>query len=374
MVQVVITTKISFDHKKAKFLLSLFYYTDSQLRVVGSMHMNLFKTILFLACGYSSITYAETTCRSTSPSWASDFNQVYQLDEFYIYYSDLPQSQHYLAKSNKQKIPHYIKDIALQAQASRELFKAAGFRHPLDSPRYKNIDAIAIFVKNMPGNGLAFEEATQYHNLATKHLMPCALILHVSHNLKDFPGNYWTTITHELFHLYQYSYSQFKNPWYLESTANWAERTLRLDIDQNTTNIPALPQNKQQLQQALFAPSYPFIWKRLFTLHDHDRLKVPAHLLTLRYSNGTKVFKDDEWRGAHFMLNLLQDLEKKSLAISKQQAWPNFAWSEDQQKRAEWNEVIFQSIQTQLKQRKYTHPEVQFLKTVRPPFTLSTFQ
>ncbi len=306
-------------------------------------------------------------CKISQPAWATEFNRVYILDEFRIYWSDLNNSQHKLLQTkdtNNNQIPDYVENIALQAKNSRDMFKLAGFRSPLDSPRYKNnATSIAIFLQNIKGNGSAFEMPAQHPNIAASEKMPCSIVLIVSTNLDGFPGT-WTIVSHELFHLYSYGYAQFKNAWYSESIANWAERSLRVDNSSGTQRLGPLPQNQNELQQQVFKVNYTTIWRRLFYINDTDVLKIPDEMLKRRYVGGSKVFLDHEWRGTKFVLRFMQNLEKESDKISKQRQWPQYYWKEKDQHLIEWDPIIFGLIQKQLQQPAYDQKEIQFMRKV----------
>ena len=308
-------------------------------------------SLTILALTASSYVAANDECAINRTQWSTGFNKVYQLDEFYVYYSDQPDNPNTPIDTqdlNQNKVPDYIENIAIQAQASRDAFSLAGFRHPLKSPRYQNVKAIAIFVQKLSGNGLAYEMPVKHSLIPAIKNMPCSLPISISNSLPDFPGSYWTTVTHELFHLYQYSYSQFKNKWYLESMANWAERALRVDINAQTKKLAPLPQNTAQLQEQLFNQAYNPMWRRLFYIDQNDVLELPAQLTSRKYINGDAVFKDQVWYGTRFALNFLQDLELSSNTMSKELKWPTYGWKESDQKLNKWNCTIFQIYQKNL--------------------------
>ncbi len=313
-------------------------------------------------CLFSPLLIAD--CRVSSPAWTQQFNQVYQADEFYIYYTNRTNSKDRVPQQdiNKNNIPDYVEDVARQAQASRDMFEVAKLQHPLHSPRYKNkAQAIAVFIKDMKGNGVAYEVVSRHPSVSTQTPMPCSLVINISNRLTDFPGNYWTTVTHELFHLYQYGYSQFKNSWYLESLANWSERALRIDINQQTKNLKALPQNVKALEQEIFKASYNPLWRRYFYIQPNDVLNVPKQLQLKTYIDGSPIFKDHVWYGTRFVKNFLVDLSAASYQISEQYQWPKYNWKEADQRRTEFNCTIFTVYQKQLKKQKKLTKEAQFL-------------
>ena len=327
--------------------------------------------VAVLACAATQLAYSQNidqpvTCRTNALPQAKDFNKLYQKDEFRIFYSTLASSKNRLqdhTDQNKNGVPDYVEDVATQAVASREIFKAAGFRHPLQSPRYQNVDNISIFIQDFKGNGVAYEVPASHPNLPNP--MPCSLVMHISTDLKDFPGNYWTTVTHELFHLYQYGYSQFKNTWYLESLANWAERGLRVDLSTATKKLPHLPKNIQSLQQEIFNEGYHRLWRRLSVIESQDHLIIPTHLEKMRYSDGSLVFKDREWKNTALVLNVMQNLEQTSLKISQEKQWNAYNWKESDQRLTQWDPIIWQNIQAALKQQGYQSQEVKQLQQLR---------
>ena len=326
----------------------------------------LFNMLLLSSCSYAKKEPIQ--CKVSTPDWANEFNKVYRVDEFSIYYSDLDSSPHKIPQTqdtNHNKIPDYVENIAIQAQNSRDMFHLAGFRSPLKSPRYQNnAENIAIFLKKIDGNGAAFEIPAQHPNIAKKMSpMQCSLALVVSNNLENFPST-WATVTHELFHLYQYGYTQFKNSWYLESLANWADRAVKVDITPNTKKLPPLPQSTQAFEEQVYKKTYTHIWRRLFLINNSDILQVPEKFKERTYIGGQKVFLDHEWRGTKFVVKFMQDMEKESDQITQQRSWPAYNWKEKDQRRPEWNPVIYSLIQKQLQQPQYDQTEIQFMRKV----------
>lgn len=325
----------------------------------------LFLASLQIACAEQPPS-AQSACRTVDLKNAQHFNQVYKKDEFQVFYSTLANSAHRLKNSkdqNKNGIPDYVEDVMTQAIASREIFKAAGFRHPLNSPRYQNVENISIFIQSLKGNGVAYEAPARHPNMI--HAMPYSLVLHISTDLRDFPGNYWTTVTHELFHLYQYGYTQFKNTWYLESLANWSERALRIDLSTGTKKLPTLPQNVARLEKDILGQGYHHLWRRLAVIEKKDRLSIPPHLQKMRYSDGSLVFKDQEWRNTALVLNVMQNLERASLNISQEKKWDAYNWKEADQRLKTWDPIIWQNIQAAFKNQSYQSQEVKQLLQIK---------
>lgn len=85
-----------------------------------------------------------------------------------------------------------------------------------------------------------------------------------------------------------YSYTQFKNSWYLESLAFWADRSLKRENGSGTRNLPTLPQNPTDFYKQIYKQPYTHIWRRLFLINDTDVLKIPDHMKNRIYIGGQK--------------------------------------------------------------------------------------
>ncbi|NUF24698.1 hypothetical protein HUN23_18250, partial [Acinetobacter oleivorans] len=162
---------------------------------------------------------------------------------------------------NKNNIPDYIENIAIQANATIDALDYLGFVNPLNSPRYKSqVNYIDIHVVSISYNGIAYDKPylASFDGIKKDK----ALLIKLNNRLENFPGNYWTVVAHEIFHLYQYGYSPLKPSWYLEGMANWSERLLRKDdIDRKGRIL--LPTSTSSLQNNIYQIPYNKLWYRL---------------------------------------------------------------------------------------------------------------
>lgn len=310
------------------------------------------RLFLLVCCGFLNYAHATQDCRATSLYWASDFNKFIQQDEFIVYYTDQPNSKNYIQNQtdlNNNHIPDYVENILIQAIAARDAYTLARLRPPLESPRYKNkTGSIAIFVKDIPGNGVAFEEPSRFTNVAAGK-MPCSVIIYISNKFPVFPGNYFAVVSHELFHLYQYSYAQFKNSWYLESLAKWAEQSLRLSPKIISNENWLYPITEFEWENQVFSKSYNNLFRYLFLKNKNDMLVFPESFTQRRYIDGSLVFKDKYWPGGKAIVRLLDDLQKQSNHISKLNHWDKYNWEEKNQRLVDWNAIIKSSILNNIK-------------------------
>lgn len=327
----------------------------------------MFKKLVFsVFLIFSAQASAADNCR-VSQQVLSSLDSRYVSGKFRIFYSTQVQSPDFIADQtdlNQNHIPDYVENIAIQANASSDALTQLGFMHPLQSPRYQHAaEFIDIHVTAIKGNGLAFEIPTQYINQANKS-GKCALIIQVRNNLEQFPGN-WSTIDHELFHLYQYGYSQFKGGWYLEGMSNLMERLLRKG-SQGGSGLTPLPSTAEQLQQQVYTVPYNQLWHRLAVLSDptDGQLDLPQALLDRRYIDGSKVFKDNRLKGHAFIKAVLENMQLQSDFLSKQNHWDQYNWAETEQVSTARHPMILKAIQDSMRQFHMTQTaeEMDFLQ------------
>jgi hypothetical protein len=184
----------------------------------------------------SNHIYAAVTC-GTSTSTLPTLNSVYKSGEFRIFYSSNPSNADYIPNQtdlNNNGIPDYVENVAIQANATTEALTSLRFVHPLNSERYAGAAKfIDIHLTALTGNGVAYENPSIFINKPTKE-GKCALNIYIRNNIESFTGDYWVTGTHEIFHLYQYDYNQFKGGGYLEGMAKWlkvfCDRVLKMEM------------------------------------------------------------------------------------------------------------------------------------------------
>lgn len=147
--------------------------------------------------------------------------------------------------------------------ASATLFfeRTLGLKSPLTMPRYQgNVKRIDVHVLQLArGNGSAGDAAIRYRYQKFGEEEGRALTLTI--------GAHWEppnlTPAHELFHAYQYGYTYFKNPWFLEGLA----RSLEYPMAGVSGAEAPLPSAMSEWQ-ALVRKSYGahLMWSRLMRL------------------------------------------------------------------------------------------------------------
>jgi hypothetical protein len=186
--------------------------------------------------------------------------------EFRIYYTlegenafplDVPLPQ------RKERAVAMLGSLAAQiGQANRFYHEQLGLAPPLGGARYRDVRSIDVHIIKLEGKkGSTGDEPIIYRY---RHFEGASPALTISLT------NQWTppslTPNHEVFHAYQYSYTFFKTPWFLEGMARSMEKAFKKGEEVRTE---PLPRDYGQLQQVM-ARSYgaDVFWNRLMALCD----------------------------------------------------------------------------------------------------------
>lgn len=274
-------------------------------------------------------------CRIASEKRLNELVKVHEVGRLRFRYSveggnALPST----ADMNANGVPDIIDDMALQMRVADQIYaEAIDLTRPLEMPRYAKAQFIDVFVKKMDqGNGLAYDEVVNYRLPNDGKDGQCTLRIDVN---KDLARRNLTP-AHELFHLYQYAYSNFKARWFLEGTARWAEGIFR----SGSAPQQPLPKTQQEIRTSLFAASYNAgrIWTRLASLSDpQERTSLTGWVTQAKYTDGSLVLPRDTVRGAGYLKSVFQGFNDLSGTISEEKGWPRYNWREADQKSSEFD-------------------------------------
>lgn len=261
---------------------------------------------------------------------------------------------------NSNGIPDYVENIARQADFMRRALNNLGFRDPLESARYRAAEYIDISVRDIgSSNGIAYDEPAVYPNVPIK-TNSCALLISLSRNLSGFPST-WAVVGHELFHLYQNSYSMFKPSWFMEGTARWAEYLIRIGYANSVSTTP-LPSSAVAMQANVYSQSYPMaFWDRLIQQIDaspDNVVDIPVSIKNATYVDGSYIMKDSYLKGVPFVVALLQALESESIVLTEVNSWPVYGWQETDQKDVLHNSRILRVLQRVVRGTGVSNPEI----------------
>jgi hypothetical protein len=177
--------------------------------------------------------------------------EMHSMGEFRIFYSlsgqdALPNS----ADANVNGAPDYVERVASELAAARDLYdRQLQLVHPLKSPRYNDqAEFIDVHLLSFPltssgaKHGIAYDELSSFDRARERGRKTKVLVMDLSN---DLPARN-PTPAHELFHLYQNGYTLFKNRWFTEGTARWAE-SLDKKASAGAGQLPSSPSEVNDL-------------------------------------------------------------------------------------------------------------------------------
>jgi hypothetical protein len=202
-------------------------------------------------------------------------------------------------------------------EADRYYTQTLGLTPPLQNKRYRNVPAIDVHVIDLGDKtGSTGDGVITYAYRHFKSPSP-AITIAVSNRWR--PPN--LTPNHEMFHAYQYGYSFFKTPWFLEGLA----RSMEHGFSDKPVQTEPLPKTGEALQ-ALMQRSYhaDVLWNRLLQLC-----------------------------GTQFVRPLLESMQSLDQAAAKARGIDAEDWPEDEQRSEKNNPYLLRGVakamQTQCK-------------------------
>ncbi len=214
-------------------------------------------------------------------------------------------------------VPDRVEDIALQVWAAHHLFcDVLKFPDPRGGERYKKVNCIQVSLRDLGGgNGLAFDEFQRARQIPEGKPTDRAIVMAMNCKLNPMKN---ITPAHETFHLVQYGATYFKNSWFLEGIARWAEHALaREGLGQIKYSPrgpwPQKPQHLQLLSKMKYDAEH-VLWNPIAARTDRDGLLrdklLGKKLASLHYSDGTPVLRDRTLQGAEIMREIVIELGK----------------------------------------------------------------
>lgn len=159
--------------------------------------------------------------------------QHYKMGKIRVFYNTTGKHSIEPTDNNQNQIPDQVEDIAKQTWVAYKLFvNTLNFPDPLQSERYQQasfIDVNLLAKESINQNGVAYDGLQNFRR-AMDELGTKTITFDVATTV-----NPRTNITpaHELFHLIQNGATYFKNRWYTEGMARWAEHALEKDFRLN---------------------------------------------------------------------------------------------------------------------------------------------
>lgn len=248
-----------------------------------------------------------------------------------------------LHDSDKNGIPDVIDDLILQLQAAEQLYSGSlGLTPPLRQPRYSKANHINVFVVSIKkGNGLAFDEVIDDRKEKDGFGVGCAIRMYVSRDLKPSRN---VTPAHELFHLYQYGYAMFKRSWYLEGLARLLEDPFVGERRRGQAAQSSAPIECHDVFSESYSASR--FWRRRSESLSLEAIDIPNDLLSLRYVDGTPVFKEPRINSGRFASLVLKSLQRASARAAETENLPLYRWPEKIQRSSRFDHKMCAAIES----------------------------
>jgi hypothetical protein len=295
----------------------------------------------------SALTHAGESTRPR-PEWQKDraaLDQHFVCQEFRIYYTLQGKNALRLEEPRENTadaVPGKIRDLALQLLTARRCYvEGLGLRHPFASPRYQNrVKFVDVNVWDLPsGHGMAGDGIVNYHRDSDppEGVEVVTIDLSTKNTVRNLSP------AHELFHVFQNGYAQFKTPWYYEGVARWLEDLLRAGVGEAGELLV-----KRAELEGIFRLSYGAsrFWEALARATDGvGKVQVPADLRAIRYSGSDKpVLEDDAFFGAPLLKALLEELDRQDDVASRDAGLDPLNWPEARQRSGENNPYIWNAV------------------------------
>ncbi len=231
-----------------------------------------------------------------------------------------------LTKSEEDSLQQKLESLKQQLRNADDVYsKRLRLVSPLNSRRYSDVDAIHLHVMDIgKKNGSAGDAENRFNY---RFFNNTELALTISLTPRWEPPN--KTPEHEVFHLYQYGYTFFKNSWFLEGLAASMENHFSSGKWKST----ALPRTKHDIDK-LLTRSYSAkrFWNRLVLMCDPG------------------CQKSDITCGYSLVRPLFEELVRQDLIAAKDRGLDAKDWPEREQKSKENNPYLLKGLDVTLTQ------------------------
>ena len=244
--------------------------------------------------------------------------------------------------TNNKEIPEYVERMLYKFETAFILLtQSFSLRNPLEGGFFyeKGAKFIDIYIDNIPkehgkASGIVFDES--FEILKNTPYQGKSLKITIHKNLIQ------TTVTpmHELFHVFQYSYTHFNNMWFMEGLARWSQSIMQ----EKTGSLEPLPQTEEEVDMLVHKlHDAEFFFNNLITLADTEStFVIPQEL-----QNNSEIYNNKK-TGASFMKIFLENCEKQYRIIQEKsihreiqnlEYWPRY-----EKRMATNNQYIFRAI------------------------------
>ena len=239
-------------------------------------------------------------------------------------------------------IPDYIELMLFKFETAKILLCSSfHLRDPLVGGFFyeKGVKFIDIYIKNIPrehgiASGIVYDE--QIELLKGTEFQGKSLKITIHKNLIFKTA----TPIHELFHIFQFSYTHFNNMWFMEGLARWSQSIMQA----KTGKHEPLPKNKDELD-VLFHKLHDaeFFFNHLISLcEESDIFIIPENL-----KNNSEIYNNKK-TGSVFMKVFLENCEYQNkimqqTLISRDLCEVGY-WSRNEKRSPNNNQYILKAI------------------------------
>lgn len=151
---------------------------------------------------------------------SAGFSIYYTLEGEHAFAADVP-----AGKPRETEAAARLEALRVQLERADRFYREQlGLRPPFTGTRYADGQGIEIHILKLENkNGSTGDEL---HRFEYRHFPPRTRVLTIALSNRWLPTS--LTPAHELFHVYQYSYTFFKNAWFLEGMARTSESFFRI--------------------------------------------------------------------------------------------------------------------------------------------------
>ena len=275
--------------------------------------------------------------------------QVHRVGDVRIFYGTSGQHAVEVADVNANGVPDQVEDVMTQVSAARKLFvEVLGFPEPLQTERFREAKFIDIHFRHkdvLKMNGVAYDELQRF-NKPGDPPGTRSIAFTVATSVKA-PAN--LTPAHEFFHLMQYGTTYFKNRWFLEGTARWAEPALGAGDLGPARVLSQWPLSAEQ-QASVTAMAYEaseHLWNPLAARMDKEGTipnpTVLKQLQAMAYTDGTPVLKDLRLTGWTFIRDVIVEFGRIDDIAFRELGYDR--WSEENQRSVKNDGYMFRAVE-----------------------------
>lgn len=247
-----------------------------------------------------------------------------------------------MADRNNDGVPDYVENMLYKLETARLLLtESFHLKNPLSSGffRAKGAKYFDVYIRDIPKeNGIAsgIVHDDKHEILAGTPFRGKSLKISLHRNLIPRTG----TPLHELFHVFQFNYSQFNNPWFMEGLGRWSQSI----ITKSSGKEEKLPSSSGELDELLNkSHDAEFFWNRLSALCDESGTFVIPEQLSKNDEIANNIRP-----GAKLIKAVLENTEQECPLIQGKTRSKILAglayWPREEKRSPDNNKHIFRAI------------------------------